>query len=325
LQLKKSLEEINDKRKSLFILNIEDSNCYGLTGPEGEAEDIEKPNFFNLCKATFYTSETPQSTRGGSFGVGKSILWNCSKISTVIFSSLVDKNEKEKTQGGLRVFGRTSLPSHNFGDEHFRGPGYFGSPVEVKDKKNQTLQMAHSVWNNHKLAKDLLAGEKAFQEAKLSIVSDSITILENLNSALVDSGIVNAKKGFQIAKTLGIAQATISTIEATQNAFKTAQASPITTVFPAYPFIQAGVAASAGIARIASIRAQKFNGGSTPPTPSPNGGGGGGGTSAPAVDLSFLNVNGNKAQPIQTYVLATNVSSAQEAEQKIKDQSKIIK
>jgi RNA polymerase primary sigma factor len=155
LQLKKSLEEINDKRKSLFILNIEDSNCYGLTGPEGEAEDIEKPNFFNLCKATFYTSETPQSTRGGSFGVGKSILWNCSKISTVIFSSLVDKNEKEKTQGGLRVFGRTSLPSHNFGDEHFRGPGYFGSPVEVKDKKNQTLQMAHSVWNNHKLAKDL--------------------------------------------------------------------------------------------------------------------------------------------------------------------------
>jgi hypothetical protein len=171
-----------------------------------------------------------------------------------------------------------------------------------------------------------LEGEQAFQEAKYRIAADAVGGLMDLNSALVDSGIVDAKKGFEIAKTLGIAQATISTIEGTQNAFTTASASPITTVFPAYPFIQAGVAAAAGIARIASIRAQKFNGGSTPPTPSPNGGGGGGGgTSAPAVDLSFLNVNGNKAQPLQAYVLATNVSSAQEAEQKIKDQSKIIK
>jgi len=169
--------------------------------------------------------------------------------------------------------------------------------------------------------------EAAFQQSRIQIAQDSLTILENLNSALVDSGIVNAKKGFQIAKTLGIAQATISTIEATQNAFNTASANPITTVFPAYPFIQAGVAASAGIARIASIRAQQFTGGGTPPAPSPKGGGGGGGggTSAPAVDLSFLNQGSNKAQPIQTYVLATNVSSAQEAEQKIKDQSKIIK
>jgi hypothetical protein len=172
-----------------------------------------------------------------------------------------------------------------------------------------------------------LEGEKAFQEAKINIVSDSISILENLNSALVDSGLMDAKKGFQIAKTLGIAQATISTIEGTQNAFKTAQASPITTVFPAYPFIQAGIAASAGIARIASIRAQRFNGGGNAPKPSASGGGGsmGSSSSAPAVDLSFLNQGSNKAQPIQTYVLATNVSSAQEAEQKIKDQSKIIK
>jgi hypothetical protein len=168
--------------------------------------------------------------------------------------------------------------------------------------------------------------EAAFQQSRIQIAQDSLTILENLNSALVDSGIVNAKKGFQIAKTLGIAQATISTIEATQNAFNTASANPITTVFPAYPFIQAGVAASAGIARIASIRAQQFNGGGNVPKPTANGGGSGGGTaSAPAVDLSFLNQGSNKSQPIQTYVLATNVSSAQEAEQKIKDQSKIIK
>lgn len=175
--------------------------------------------------------------------------------------------------------------------------------------------------------KRLEEGEKAFQEAKYRIAADAVGGLMDLNSALVDSGIVDAKKGFQIAKALGIAQTTISTIEGTQNAFTTAQGSPITKVFPPYPFIQAGIAAAAGIARIASIRAQQFNGGGgNVPKPSAGGGGmGGGSTSAPAVDLSFLNQGQNKAQPLQTYVLATNVSTAQEAEQKIKDQSRIIK
>lgn len=175
--------------------------------------------------------------------------------------------------------------------------------------------------------KAMFEGEKAFQDAKYRIAADAVGGLMDLNSALVDSGIIDAKKGFQIAKTLGIAQATISTIEGTQNAFTTASASPITTAFPAYPFIQAGIAAAAGIARIASIRAQQFNGGGgNVSKPSAGGGGvGGGATPAPAVDLSFLNQNGNKPQPLQTYVLATNVSSAQEAEQKIKDQSRIIK
>ena len=165
-------------------------------------------------------------------------------------------------------------------------------------------------------------GEEALYAARYQIAQEAIGGLMELNTALVDNGIVDAKKGFEIAKTLGIAQATISTIEGTQNAFTTASASPITTVFPAYPFIQAGIAAAAGIARIASIRAQQFNGGGNVPKPSTNGGGT---ASAPSVDLSFLNQGSNKAQPIQTYVLATNVSSAQEAEQKIKDQSKIIK
>ena len=175
--------------------------------------------------------------------------------------------------------------------------------------------------------KAMFEGEKAFQDAKYRIAADAVGGLMDLNSALVDSGIVDAKKGFQIAKTLGIAQATISTIEGTQNAFTTASASPITTVFPAYPFIQAGIAAAAGIARIASIRAQQFNGGGgNVPKPSAGGGGvGGGATPAPAVDLSFLNQGQNKSQPLQAYVLATNVSTAQEAEQKIKDQSRIIK
>ena len=150
LHLKSSLDEINNPRKSLYILNIEDSNCFGLTGPDEQDSKITKPNFFNLCKATFFTSETPQSIRGGSFGVGKSILWNCSKISTVLFSSLVQENKEERTPGGLRVFGRTSLSSHTIKDNHYRGPGFFGEPKDIRK-----INMAHSVWNNEDLAEKL--------------------------------------------------------------------------------------------------------------------------------------------------------------------------
>jgi hypothetical protein len=82
---------------------------------------------------------------------------------------------------------------------------------------------------------------------------------------------------------------------------------------------------------VAKIAATKFNdGGGAAPAPSGGGGGGamgggGGSTAAPALDLSFLNNAETKAQPIQSYVLATNVTSAQDAQQKIIDQAKLIK
>jgi len=174
-------------------------------------------------------------------------------------------------------------------------------------------------------------GEKALQAAKYEIYKATIDGLIGLNDLLTTTGILNAEQSFKVGKALSLSQATISAIEATQNAFMTAQASPITTVFPAYPFVMAGSAAAVGAANIAKIASMKFNknGGSSPAPTAPSGGGGGGmgggSTNAPALDLSFINQQTNKAQPLQTYVLATNVSSAQEAEQKIKDQSRIIK
>ena len=174
-------------------------------------------------------------------------------------------------------------------------------------------------------------GEKALQSAKYEIYKATIDGLIGLNDLLTTTGILNAEQSFKVGKALSLAQATVSAIEGTQNAFTTAQASPITTVFPAYPFIMAGSAAAVGAANIAKIASMRFNkNGSPPPSPTPPSGGGGGGmgggsTNAPALDLSFINGQTNQPQPLQTYVLATNVSSAQEAEQKIKDQSRIIK
>lgn len=168
----------------------------------------------------------------------------------------------------------------------------------------------------------ILEGQYNLYENRYRLAQESLGALSSLNDALTASGVLNAKQSFKVNKALQITQASIGAVQAVQVAL----ADP-TLVGPSR-YIAAAAAGIAGAANVAKIMAMKFDGGSSSgsqPSPSVGGGSGGGTTSAPAVDLSFLNQGSNKSQPIQTYVLATNVSSAQEAEQKIKDQSRIIK
>lgn len=168
----------------------------------------------------------------------------------------------------------------------------------------------------------ILEGQYNLYENRYRLAQESLNSLMLLNDALTASGVLNAKQSFKVNKALQITQASIGAVQAVQVAL----ADP-TLVGPSR-YIAAAAAGIAGAANVAKIMAMKFDAGSSggsQPSPSLGGGSGGGTTSAPAVDLSFLNQMQNKAQPLQTYVLATNVSSAQEAEQKIKDQSRIIK
>lgn len=149
--------------------------------------------------------------------------------------------------------------------------------------------------------------------------------LSSLADALTANGVLNAKQSFKVNKALQLTQASIGAVQAVQNVL----ADP--TLIGPSRFIAAAAAGVMGAANVAKIAAMKFNPGSST-TPSSSGGGmgaiggsgGGGSTSAPALDLSFLNNAQTKAQPIQSYVLATNVTSAQDAQQKILDQSKLI-
>jgi hypothetical protein len=155
-----------------------------------------------------------------------------------------------------------------------------------------------------------------FQEQKFQLASQGTQALMDLNDALTANGVLNAKQSFKVNKSLQIAQATIAGYQSV-NAVLADLTIPTAIRIPLA--IATGISAFANVAKIAAM---KYDGGGGAPTaPSSNSGGGG----APAVDLSFLNQSSTGAQPVQAYVLATNVSSAQEAEQKIKDQSKIIK
>jgi hypothetical protein len=137
---------------------------------------------------------------------------------------------------------------------------------------------------------------------------------------------------------LSIAQATVDTYKGANAIFTAAANNPATILFPAQPFIAAGVAIASGLANVATIAQQQFQGGSSgggggggQNTPSfPEGGGtagGGGGTgSQPAqfnpLASSFLQDRPEQLTP-RAYVLAGDVASQQEVREKVQDLARI--
>lgn len=131
-----------------------------------------------------------------------------------------------------------------------------------------------------------------------------------------------AGKDSKIGKAMAIASATISGVQGVQNAYTTAQKSPITTFFPAYPVVQAalaGAVAAKNIAAIKSVDSSGKGGGSSPTTTS-------GAASQPpsfnivgATETSQLAeaVAGQENQPVQAYVVANDVTTAQSLENNI--------
>jgi len=163
--------------------------------------------------------------------------------------------------------------------------------------------------------------EQKWQEQKYELAAASMTALADLSSALEAAGVLNAEQAFKVNKALMIAQSTMSGIQAV-NAVMADTTLPTVVKIPLA--VATGISAAANVAKIA---ATKFNSTTTPTsnTPPTANNTNTTSTSAPMLDLSFLNNQTNQPQPLQAYVLATNVSTAQEANEKIKDQSRIIK
>lgn len=127
LRMRQGLQDLTNV--SLRLLQITDSGAEGLTGEEDEPT----ANFNALCRHVLYTSEDrPQ--RGGSYGLGKAVIWRFSSFSTVLFSSRMDGNPR----AGFRIFGRAKLPYHETGENAWRGPGWFGKS-EIKPGGTRTV------------------------------------------------------------------------------------------------------------------------------------------------------------------------------------------
>lgn len=107
-------------------------------------------------------------------------------------------------------------------------------------------------------------GVKAFGADFVNTFSQAFEAISALETAYASSSEDSQRKAFQTRKALAISDATVSTINAAINAFENAADSPITTAFPAYPFIQAGLATAFGLAKIKEIGKQQFQGSQSP-------------------------------------------------------------
>lgn len=121
------------------ILVIEDRNTKGLEGNEERRSAEERNPYRSLVFDELY-SDKYNSSAGGSFGLGKVVLWAFSELNTVFFSSVPASPPDE--QSGLRLVARASLPAHWTDADEFTGKGWFGLEREAR----HGLKRAHSVW-----------------------------------------------------------------------------------------------------------------------------------------------------------------------------------
>jgi len=171
------------------------------------------------------------------------------------------------------------------------------------------------------LAEAELQRERELQSAKLDLAGATLQGIGNLVNAFAGENEEQQRRAFNISKAISIAQATIDTYKGATAAFASTAASPLGIANPAAPFIAAAAAVAAGLANVATIARQQYQGGGS------GGAGGGAGASNPPAELSnpaTFNVVGNTGtnqlaqtlgqQPLQAYVVAGDVTSAQSLE-----------
>lgn len=160
--------------------------------------------------------------------------------------------------------------------------------------------------------------EKSLKDAKFAFAGQTLQLVSEL-----------AGEGTAIAKGIAVAQATMSGIEGVQNAYSTAQKSPITIGFPAYPIVQASLAGAFSALQIKKILSTKTGGGSS----GASGVGGGGGGSVPSAP-SFNLVQGTgtnqiaeslatERNPVKAYVVASEVSTQQSLDRNIESGARL--
>ena len=156
---------------------------------------------------------------------------------------------------------------------------------------------------------------QAAAKGSYDVAFQTLNALSALNEAFTKEDEASKLAAFKREKALGIAAAVIGTSESAINAFNSAVQVPI--VGLALAPIAAAAAIAAGVAQIQNIKKQQYNGGSSS-VPSASGGGGSL-SQAPqfnTVGTSGFNqlsesIAGQNNRPVQAYVVASDVSSAQ--------------
>jgi len=188
--------------------------------------------------------------------------------------------------------------------------------VETESQKRRRIRQ-----DEFELLKEFVLKDAEFM---LGASKGTLDTLSQLNKAFAGDTLKQQKKSFDRSKKLQKAQALISTYESAIQAYNSLAGIPV--VGPILGGFAAGAAVALGLSNVKKIDQQKFS------SPSVSSGSGATGstpissataptTQAPQLDLSFLGEGAGQEEPIQAYVVAQDVSNAQQANQQIQDQA----
>ena len=155
----------------------------------------------------------------------------------------------------------------------------------------------------------------------LEFASMTLQAVGSLSEAFTKDDEKRAKRSFEIGKKLAIVQAVMNTAEGVTAAL-TDKTQPSTLL----RLLQTAAVAAAGVAQIATIKRQQFNAGGSASIPSVSqtrGGATGAVPESPQLDLGFLGAGAGQAG-FRSYVIASEVSNSQQANQRINDQASLI-
>ena len=184
--------------------------------------------------------------------------------------------------------------------------------AEAKEKEKAAI--------DKKYADEAKARKEEEIKRNADLAKAGLTLISDLTELFGKKGEKQAKKAFQVKKAASIATALIDTYLSARSAYFS-QFLPIADASsPVRGGIAAGIAVASGLAGVAKIASQKFEGGgSTAGGGGASEGGGGGGMSGGSQAPSF-NVVGNNGlnqlsqlqqQPTQAYVVSGQVTTAQ--------------
>jgi len=185
--------------------------------------------------------------------------------------------------------------------------------LATRDAEEEKRRLRRKTFEDFKNGAEL-AGHQALEFAQMAL-----TFLGDLNTIFTQDEEKRAKRSFEIGKKLAI----VTTIMNTAEAIGSALAKDAT--FPGSRFLAAAAAGAAGAAQVATISRQQFEAGvsgaatsvnrpnlTEPPSPT-----------APQLDLGFLGAGAGQTG-FRTYVVSSEVSNAQQANQRINDQATLV-
>jgi len=165
-----------------------------------------------------------------------------------------------------------------------------------------------------KINAEILANQKETDDKKIQLENKVAQAKENIANNTANLLIELAGRQSKLGKAIAVANTIRTGIEGVQNAYTTAQKSPVTALFPAYPLVQAGLAGAFSALQVKQIL-------STSDTAT--GGGGAQPQSAPAPSFNLVqgtetnqiaqSINGLNDNPVKAFVVATEVTTAQQA------------